>query len=577
MSNGPVSGRGRTVFARRRRSVFRELLASMISFGIGVGILFPPFASWTLGSSEAMSVRFFAMCLGAGLTVGAANFMLFRIFVTREMRRVVDGMTHINESVAHAEGTGGECADDCMLPVLSDDLIGEMATAFNGMAEAIGRRISVESTTRALLTELSGTMDLELVTEKILKGLAGICGANAGVLYADTGSRMELMQTFGIDVTDKLPHVLDATQGLTSRALSTGNPLHIVPERDGFSWFNTSTPFGGMRPKSIGLVPLMAEQRVVGLVALSCAKGELDGDQKALLETMRKQSAPYLATAIMHRKVEDLAAIDELTRLLNRRFGMRRLSEEFSRSVRHGVPVSVMMIDIDRFKGFNDTFGHDAGDAVLVAVSRVIEDSIRSGDVAFRYGGEELVVVTPGMGLNDAAAMAERVRRLIASTKVKWGGQPLSVTVSVGAASWPVVRASTPEELVSFADMAMYQAKHGGRNRVALNDGEHVIETSAVQTSALEKNQTSARSTPKRERRSPPKRSPKNSPGKPSGSADGDGGKRKQPPRRTDGRKPERRSDTPESRRDRPESRRDRPESRRDRPEGRTDRPAKGD
>jgi len=514
MSSPSVSGVRRTPFFRRRRSVFRELLTSMLAFGIGVGVIFPPFAAWSLGTADAMSLRFYAKCLAAGLTVGGANFLLFRILVTREMRRVVDGMTHINESVAQAEGTGGECAGDCMLDVTSDDLIGEMSTAFNGMAEAIGRRISVESTTRALLTELSGTMDLEVVTDKILKGLAGICGANAGVLYADTGSRMELMQTFGIDVTDQLPHVLDAKQGLTSRALSTGNPLHIVPERDGFSWFNTSTPFGGMRPKSIGLVPLMAEQRVVGLVALSCAKGELDAGQRALLETMRKQSAPYLSTAIMHRKLEDLAAIDELTHLLNRRFGMRRLAEEFSRSVRHGVPVSVLMLDIDRFKDFNDTYGHDAGDAVLVAVSRVIEDSVRSGDIACRYGGEELVIVTPGMGLNDAAAMAERIRRVVASTKVKWGKQSLSVTVSVGAASWPVVRASTPEELVSFADQAMYEAKHGGRNRVALNDGDRVIESSDVKAGATEKGRTSARpkrgrptnSTGRSERRKPGRR-----------------------------------------------------------------------
>ncbi len=490
-SSGPAWRR--LLFPMRRRSVFRELLASMLAFGVGVGVLFPPFASWTLGSSEAMTPHFFAMCLGAGLTVGGANFLLFRLFVSREMRRVVDGMTHINEAVAHAEGTGGECAGDCMLDVTSDDLIGEMASAFNGMTEAIGRRISVESTTRALLTELSGTMDLDVVTGKILKGLASICGATAGMLYADTGSRMELMQTFGVDVTDALPHTLDAKQGLASRALATGNPVHIVPERDGFSWFRTSTPFGGMRPKSIGLVPLMAEQRAVGLVALSCARGELNADQRALLETMRKQSAPYLATAIMHQKVEDLAAVDELTHLLNRRFGMRRLAEEFSRSVRHGVPVSVLMLDIDNFKDFNDTFGHDAGDAVLIAVSRVIEKSIRSGDIACRYGGEELLVVAPGMGLNDAGAMAERIRRIVAGTKVEWGGQALNVTVSLGAASWPVVRASTAEELVSSADVAMYEAKRGGRNRVSLNDGDRVIRTTELRTGGAEKGKTSAR------------------------------------------------------------------------------------
>jgi len=543
MNNSSMSGGVRAVFARRRRSVFRELLASMVLFGLGVGTLFPLFASWALGSSEAMTTHFFAMCIGAGLSVGAVNFMLFRVVVSREMRRVVDGMAHINESVALAEGTGRECSDECMIPVTSDDLIGEMATAFNGMAGAIGRRISIESATRELLTELSRTMDLEIVTDRILKSLAGIYRANAGVLYADTGSHLELMQTFGVDVTDELPQVLDASQGLTSRALATGNPLHVVPERDGFMWFNTSTPLGRMRPKSIGLVPLMAEQRVVGLVALACARGELDSDDRALLEAVRRQSAPYLSTAIMHRKVEELAAIDELTSLLNRRFGMRRLAEEFSRSVRHGVPVSVMMLDIDRFKEFNDTFGHDAGDAVLVAVSRIIEDSIRAGDVAFRYGGEELVIVTPGMGLNDAAAMGERVRRLIASTKVRWGNKALSVTVSIGAASWPVVRASTPDELVSYADMAMYQAKHGGRNRVALNDGERVIETSDIRTGAVEKNQSSSGSISRRQRKSPPRCTPGNS-------SDGTGkrgGQRKKGPKRTDGKRPEGRKDKPQN------------------------------
>ncbi|MCD4691053.1 GGDEF domain-containing protein [bacterium] len=466
---------GRSRILKGRRSVFRELLVSMLLFGIGVGILFPPFASRALDSPEAMTLHFFAMCIAAGLTVGVANFFLFRFFVSREMRRVVEGMIHINKSVATAEGTGEGCADDCMLVVDSDDLIGEMASAFNDMIGAIGRRISVESETRALLSELSATMDIEIVSEKILDELAGICGATAGVLYADTGNRMELMRSFGVDVTDELPGVLDAGQGLANRALSTGQPLHVAPGRDGFSWFKTSTPFGAMHPDTIGLVPLMAEQRAVGLVALACIKEELDEGERALFDAIRKQSAPYLATAIMHHKVEDLAAVDDLTRLLNRRFGMRRLGEEFSRSVRHGVPVSVIMLDIDNFKRFNDTFGHDAGDTVLVAVSRMLEDGVRSGDIAFRYGGEELLVVAPGMGLNDAAEMAERMRRSIEGSSVAWGDRSLSITVSIGAASWPVARASTPEELVTYADQAMYAAKSGGRNCVMLHDGERTV------------------------------------------------------------------------------------------------------
>jgi diguanylate cyclase (GGDEF)-like protein len=447
----------------------------MLAFGTGIGLLFPPFAAFALNDSGALSARFFLMCVAAGLTVGVVNYLLFRFFVCREMRRVVEGMRHINDAVATAEGGGDSCRDGCKLDVVSADLIGEMAGSFNNMTDAIARRISVESTTRAMLAELSQTMDLDEISGTILKGLSNVCGARAGVLYADTGSRMEYMQSFGIDVTEELPRVIDATQGLAARVLETGEPMHISPEDDGFSWFRGSTPLGSLRPMAIGLVPLMAEERPVGLVALACSQSRLDDEMQALREAIRTQSAPYLATAVMHRKVEDLAAIDELTRLLNRRFGMRRLDEEFSRSMRHGVPVSVLMLDIDDFKILNDTFGHDAGDSVLRSVARLLESTVRSGDIACRYGGEELVVIAPGMGLNDAAALSERLRRRMEAMTVPWGEESLGVTLSIGAASWPVARTSTSKELISVADQAMYHAKRTGKNRVSLCDGERFI------------------------------------------------------------------------------------------------------
>jgi two-component system cell cycle response regulator len=175
-----------------------------------------------------------------------------------------------------------------------------------------------------------------------------------------------------------------------------------------------------------------------------------------------------------------LAAIDDLTKLLNRRFGMRRLGEEFSRAARHGVPVSVIMLDIDHFKEFNDTYGHDAGDAVLRAVGRVLEGSVRAGDVVCRYGGEELMVVAPGTGGDDAGKLAERLRRLVETMPVVWRDQSLTVTVSLGTATWPIVRASFPEEMVTYADEALYHAKRSGRNRVSVHQGKEVKPVSTV-------------------------------------------------------------------------------------------------
>ncbi len=466
-----------------RRSVFRELLISMLLFGTAIGVVFPPFTAVVLGIPEALAFRFFAMCMGAGIAVGVANYFLFRFFVSRHMTGVVVGMRHINEAVAVAENAGSGCTADCLLEVRSNDLVGDMVEAFNSMTEAIGSRIRTETTTRRLLAELSTTVDLTETARKVLDGISEICEAAAGIIYVDKDSDLEYMASFAVDVGENLPKTLDVEQGLTAQCLSSGGIVHVSPEKDGYTWFTSSTPLGRMQPGGIILIPLTAEQKAVGLVVVACPRDEITEAERDLLEAVRKQVAPYLATAIMHRKVEDLAAIDDLTRLLNRRFGVRRLEEELSRSVRHGVPLSVIMLDIDDFKGFNDTFGHDAGDAVLVEVSSVLEKSVRSGDVVCRYGGEELLIVAPGMGLNDAIKSAERLRRQIEATSVEWGGKALSVTVSLGVASWPVAHASTAEEIVTCADDAMYYAKEHGRNQVALNDGDRIMPASSLQKS----------------------------------------------------------------------------------------------
>jgi diguanylate cyclase (GGDEF)-like protein len=211
------------------------------------------------------------------------------------------------------------------------------------------------------------------------------------------------------------------------------------------------------------------------LVIVAGDQEDLELETVQILNALRTQSAPYLQNAMLHRKVKDLAALDDLTMILNRRFGLRRLQEEFSRSVRHGVPVSVLMIDIDHFKTFNDTFGHDAGDAVLRRISETLESNLRSGDVICRYGGEEFLVVAPGTGLNDAAVLADRLRRIIETDQVAWGNQTLAVTVSIGMATWPIERASISEELITAADKALYHAKDRGRNCIAMARGEEIL------------------------------------------------------------------------------------------------------
>ena len=130
-------------------------------------------------------------------------------------------------------------------------------------------------------------------------------------------------------------------------------------------------------------------------------------------------------------------------------------------------PFAVGVLDVDHFKQFNDSYGHDAGDRVLQAVARVIRDSLRPGDVAGRWGGEEFLVVLPSTGLEDAAHVVERIRKSVEATDVLWDGRSLSVTMSAGVSAYPeVVRNAAG--VVTSADAALYRAKRGGRNLVAL-------------------------------------------------------------------------------------------------------------
>lgn len=155
------------------------------------------------------------------------------------------------------------------------------------------------------------------------------------------------------------------------------------------------------------------------------------------------------------------ATTDALTGLFNRRFLDMTLSTEYVRAVRSKSDLSVVMFDIDHFKKFNDTHGHDQGDRVLQMVSRCLQEAVRPFDFPCRYGGEEYVAILPGMAVSDAAQLAERLRALVAETEV----DGLHVHISLGVATLSVVKVATVEALIEAADGALYRAKESGRNR----------------------------------------------------------------------------------------------------------------
>ena len=169
--------------------------------------------------------------------------------------------------------------------------------------------------------------------------------------------------------------------------------------------------------------------------------------------------------ATAEAKLEELATTDALTGLNNRRKFDAAIEAEWRRAARQGMPLALLMIDADHFKSYNDTYGHQAGDEVLVGIAICIADSIRrSGDCAARYGGEEFSVLLPGLSSEEAFAVAEAIRVKVE----KWFGDPIVTTISVGVASLTPNPIMNWSGLVNAADRALYAAKAKGRNRSIL-------------------------------------------------------------------------------------------------------------
>ena len=172
---------------------------------------------------------------------------------------------------------------------------------------------------------------------------------------------------------------------------------------------------------------------------------------------------------VQNQKIKQLAVIDELTTLYNRRYFNRRLSEEVERALRYKDPLSILVIDIDHFKNYNDHNGHSAGDILLQELSKLMKKTFRKTDVLCRFGGEEFIAIIPETNKTDAKTLAEKFRKKVQEYPFKFRTtQPKRrVTVSIGVADVPN-HATTPKALFEKADEALYQAKESGRNKTVI-------------------------------------------------------------------------------------------------------------
>ena len=192
--------------------------------------------------------------------------------------------------------------------------------------------------------------------------------------------------------------------------------------------------------------------------------------QEQLDQERAKRTRQMSELGAMTRRLRSVTMTDMLTELPNRRYALRRVAEEWDSSIRRSEPLALVMIDIDHFKGINDSYGHEVGDYVLRETARVLKENTRLGDVVCRFGGEEFLVINIDCDRDTAMQCSERLRQAVEDNHIEYGGFSGNVTISLGIAERTDGCASL-HELLRKADQAVYRAKRSGRNQIDPGDG----------------------------------------------------------------------------------------------------------
>lgn len=452
------------------RHVFRALAWGMISLGLVMGAVFPLFIlAFGVPKEIAFSVSFVVSTLIAGFIVGNLNFLLASRIVRPRLTQLAERMRHVRGAMQKATYSGDWSACDpaeCRLEERDEDELGAVAQSYNALLYALHDAHRIEDRIRHFTATLSSKLDLDELGDQALALLMEISQAQGGALILERQGEWKLLSNRGLSDAER---VLDSPAFKTLRESPKQTRLSLPPE------VSVDAILAKFKPADVLLTPILNHGLTLGWCMLAAAT-PFPEETPRIMPLLMNGLGLALNNALLHDDLQRVAALDPLTGIYNRRFGFKRLEEELSRAERNQSPLAALLFDLDHFKRINDTFGHLAGDRVLVRTAQLARDLLREGDVILRYGGEEFVIVLPGAGLQDARNVAERVRFAISQTEITIGNdQTIKVTASIGVCATNGKQPITAEALISSADQRLYAAKASGRNRVIAD--EYLIES----------------------------------------------------------------------------------------------------
>ncbi|GAB2689208.1 hypothetical protein GCM10027194_24320 [Thalassiella azotivora] len=368
----------------------------------------------------------------------------------RNLVRAVEGPVEVLLGTIDALRGGDLTAQAAPSGVRELDAVG---VALSGLAGGLRRageeQLVREQRTQALVQrletvvrvtrEVSGSLSVRYVTESVASAAAELTGARATLWLPGQDGRLRAVRRSD-DPHGNVPPSELAPPEVVARAAADARAGGTADTR---------------------AYPLVLAGMVVGVLEVADARPDPDAEQ--VLEALLSSAAGALESARLHSETRELAEVDALTQLANRRRLETDLASEWDRCRRYERPLSVVMVDLDHFKRLNDTEGHAVGDVALRAVAATIAAALRSTDTAYRYGGEEIVVLLRETPLDEAVLVAERLRAAVAGTPLL--GTSTTVTASLGVATLADGMLDA-RDLVAAADAALYTAKRQGRDRV---------------------------------------------------------------------------------------------------------------